>query len=211
MTSKEFYDQIKEWFDNDILEHEMTVFLDEDVYRHIRFNKPGTGIQLFNLTTFPDHLCISGDMGTYVFSRVEDMFRFFRNGKMGINPSYWGEKLKSISTYGGYEKFNVDDFKESIEERFAVYRDYLDDEELADKIWADIKANVIDYANDDGDGFIAMSSAHEYKYEDRIEDIEIRDIFQDFWEHPCTRYEQNYIWCLHAIVYGINEYDKIKG
>ena len=223
MNSKEYYDQVKKWFDIEIVDHEMRIHLDDGLYRHIRYQKPGTGVQYFNLTTFPHHLCISGDMGTYVFSRVEDMFGFFRDPGMskGINLGYWGEKLKSVSTFGGYEKFNVEEFKECVETRFIEYRDYLDDGDLADKIWAGIKATVVDPANDDGDGWVAMQSAIEYKYQeeddrtfkDVLESkkvIEIENIFQDFGETGCNRYEHNYIWCLWAIVHGIKMYDEFK-
>jgi len=210
MTCKEYYDQIKERFDKEIVEHEMTIHQDRGLYRHIVFAVPGTNIYHFNLTTFPNYLIISGDMGTYAFSRVEDMFRFFRNERICINPSYWGEKLKSISTNGGYEKFNVDEFKQGVEESFEAYREYLDDKELADKIWADIKMTVIDPANDDGAGWVAMQSAIEYRYEDILADINIGNIFQDFWEHSCNRFDYNYIWCLWAIVHGIKMYDEFK-
>ena len=212
MNSKEEYDQIKKYFDKEIADHVMTIHQDSGLYRHIRFAKPGTGIYHFCLTTFPGHLCISGDMGAFVFSRVEDMFSFFRSPGMsqGINPSYWGEKLKSISTNGGYEKFDVDEFKENVEEWFASFREDLDNEELADKIWADIKARVVDPATTDGDGWEAMQSAIYYEYDDMVADIQVRNIFQDFWEHSCTRYNHNYIWCLWAIVHGIKMYDEAK-
>lgn len=210
MNSQEYYDQIKGWFDNDIINHKMKIMQDNGLFRHIRFAVPGTSIQYFNLTTFPHHLCISGDMGTFVFSRVEDMFRFFRNDRMVINPSYWGEKLQSISTNGGYKKFNIDEFKESVEQWFVEFRDCLDDGELADKVWADIKYSVLT-DNDDGDGWVAMRGAIDYVYDDYENDIKIENIFQDFWEQSCTRYSINYIWCLHAIVYGINKYDEFKG
>ena len=41
-------------------------------------------------------LIASGDVGTYVFSRLADMFEFFRSpmtsdGRLYINDSYWAE------------------------------------------------------------------------------------------------------------------------
>jgi len=210
LNSKEYYYQIKKWFDKEIPDHEMKIHLDNGLYRHIHYQKPGTGVQYFSITTFPHHLCISGDMGTYVFSRVEDMFKFFRNDGNIINPSYWGEKLKSISTFGGYEKFNVDEFKEQVEFSFNGFREDIDDSELADKIWADIKARVVDPANDDGDGWETMRSAMEYKYVDIDDGTEIGNIFQDFGETGCNRYTHNYIWCLWAIVHAIKMYDEFK-
>lgn len=50
------------------------------------------------------YLCYTGDMGTYVFQRLTDMFEFFRTdreykkrngGKLAVNLSYWGEKLQA--------------------------------------------------------------------------------------------------------------------
>ena len=215
MSSKEQYDQVKEWFDKDILEHEMTIQHDDGLFRHIRFAKPGTGIDYFNLTTFPNHLCISGDRGTYVFSRVEDMFRFFRNDRNTINPSYWGEKLESLSRLGGYKRFSVEEFQEQVTDWFKQYRYDAEDKELMDKIWADIKGRVIGPANDEGWGWEAMRSVLEYKYEEKYDDgfpvpdgIEVKNIFDDFGEHECSRYEGNYLWCLWAIIHGIKMYDE---
>ena len=210
MTSKEYYEQIKRWFDNDILNHKMKIMQDDGLFRHIRFAVPGTSIQYFNLTTFPHYLCISGDMGTFVFSRVEDMFRFFRNDRMTINPSYWGEKLQSISTNGGYEKFSVEEFQIDVEELALEWCHDFDDEKLAKKVMADIKETVVDRANDDGEGWEAMRAAIEYKYVDIDDDIEIEGMFQNFGEVGCNRYSVNYIWCLWAIIHGIKMYDEFK-
>lgn len=88
-----------ERFLDDVAKHEMTVLADQGNVRHLSFRAPGTVIQHFNLTTWPNHLCVSGDMGTYVFSRLEDMFDFFRENK--INPGYWHEKLKANCTFAG--------------------------------------------------------------------------------------------------------------
>jgi hypothetical protein len=91
-----------ERFLSDVATHEMTVVADEGNVRHLLFKAPDTVTQYFNLTTWPDHLCISGDMGTYVFSRLEDMFDFFRENK--INPGYWHEKVKADCTFFGSRK-----------------------------------------------------------------------------------------------------------
>ncbi len=79
-------------FKKDVSEHQMNVIKNEGVYRHLTFQKPGTSVYYFEIITTPGLLTINGDMGTYVFSRLHDMFEFFGD-KQGINPSYWGEKL----------------------------------------------------------------------------------------------------------------------
>ena len=102
-------------FLKDVSDHQMAVILDDETNRHIRFRKPGTICYGFDLITWPGHLCIAGDCGTYVFSHIKDMFGFFRAGDwwgkkerketLFINPVYWGEKLRSIGTNAGYKEF----------------------------------------------------------------------------------------------------------
>ena len=70
-----------EQFLRDVAEHTMTVIREDGVSRHIRFAKPGTSCMHFDLITWPGYLCYTGDMGTYVFQRLTDMFEFFRTDR----------------------------------------------------------------------------------------------------------------------------------
>ncbi|WP_026300935.1 hypothetical protein, partial [Thioalkalivibrio sp. ALE23] len=63
--------------------HQITIEKDEGEYRSIRFSAPNTVINSFTLTTWPGYIAISGDLGTYVFCRLPDMFEFFRQGAHG--------------------------------------------------------------------------------------------------------------------------------
>lgn len=83
-------------FLNDVKNHELIIHKDDGIYRHITLRDPKTINLLFNITTFPDYLVITGDMGTITFSRVDDMFKFFRNDELNINPNYWAEKIQAI-------------------------------------------------------------------------------------------------------------------
>lgn len=85
-------------FRKDVAQHRMTVIHDHGVHRHLRFGKPGDSNLSFQITTWPGYLCYSGDMGCYVFFRVEDMFRFFRGER--INPGYWAEKVQAEDREG---------------------------------------------------------------------------------------------------------------
>ena len=73
--------------------HELKIIKDDGVYRHMRFGDPDTIIYSMHVTTWPGHLAVTGDMGTYLFSRIEDMFKFFRHDRP--NPQYWAEKCQA--------------------------------------------------------------------------------------------------------------------
>ena len=79
---------IKQIFLNDVKDHQMTIVRDDNIGRHLRFSKPGTSCMSFDLITWPGYLCCTGDMGTYVFKRLPDMFEFFRTkSNEGIHVS----------------------------------------------------------------------------------------------------------------------------
>ena len=86
-------------FLEDIKDHRLTVRVNRGTDRHLHFSKPGSIDQSFDLVTWPGHLCYTGDMGTYVFERLPDMFTFFRmkegvvDPALPINPGLvWGIK-----------------------------------------------------------------------------------------------------------------------
>ena len=54
----------------DVAEHKLTVLHDEGLYRHLRFQKPGTGFYWFDLITWPGNLAFKGDMGGFMFARI---------------------------------------------------------------------------------------------------------------------------------------------
>ena len=83
-----------EQFLRDVDHHNMSVMHESGVYRHLRFRQPDTGNMWFDLVTWPGFLTISGDMGTWTFARLPDMFEFFRDSKLRINCDYWAEKLQ---------------------------------------------------------------------------------------------------------------------
>lgn len=96
MSTRDSIEAARAQFENETLDHRMTVLHDDGVYRHLRFAKPGTGMWSWSIVTWPGHLAVSGDIGDgWIFERENDMLRFFsRNGhQAGINPSYWSEKL----------------------------------------------------------------------------------------------------------------------
>jgi hypothetical protein len=86
---------VDETFDKDVSLHEMTIEQDSGVYRCISFKNPSSINYHFRLTTWPGHLAISGDMGDFMFCRLQDMFEFFRGP---LSVGYWKEKCVAGET-----------------------------------------------------------------------------------------------------------------
>ena len=141
-----------EQFLKDVTAHKMRVDLDAGKHRHLIFR--GTSNNMwFELVTWPGSLTISGDMGTWTFSRPPDMFNFFR-GEMKINPSYWAEKLQhgNFSVRDGGRVWDQDKFQERLIEQLQMH--FEDEPEK----FAEVKASVEDevFRCHDGDGADVM-------------------------------------------------------
>lgn len=110
---------IKDRFLRNVKDHKLTVLLDNGIHRHLHFSNPEQFAYYFHLTTWPGYLCISGDMGCYVFCRVEDMFTFFRSDKGNINPHYWSEKLQASKN--APEEFSEETFESRLRHEIDSY------------------------------------------------------------------------------------------
>lgn len=195
-------------FLEDVSNHAMEVVRDDGVYRHLIFRQhEHSWLHWFEIVTWPGALSIRGDVGTYVFSRVEDMFKFFRSngtgGKLPINDGYWAEKLIASDCNGrrgeGVMRFDPDIFRDEVRRRYAEHiranmrgmpderkslRDALDDE-------------VIAYADEENE---ALRAAGSFEHDGFM--------LTDFWEVECRQYTAQFIWSLYAIVWAIQQYDK---
>ena len=179
-------------FLEDVKDHEMTIIQDDEL-RFIRFSNKASSNYWFDLITWPGYLCISGDCGTFVFSRIRDMFEFFRSDptrsdrKLPINPQYWGEKVIA----GKIEEYSSDEFRKSIKDYYDSYGQDQDKE-----CWQAIESDVLSQADDKP---WAYRAAYDFEYKNFR--------FQDFFEYSLTEYTVSFIWCLYAIVWGIIKYD----
>lgn len=118
-------EQERERFERDTAEHALTVKLDDGLYRHLRFQKPGSWQYGYDLVTWPGFLAYTGDMGEYLFARTADMFDFFAAGP-GINPDYWGEKLKGPG-HDTHRVFSPERYREQLVAHGALDNLALDD------------------------------------------------------------------------------------
>lgn len=194
------YSCTQERFLSDIENHTMEIKKDDGLYRHLRFSNNGSNIYRFDLVTWPGVLCIEGDCGSFIFSRLPDMFNFFggyEGDEIKINPSYWGEKLISISDKHHIKKFDREKFEKVIWDNFNDH-EWESDEE------GDISKNIVketlkeDLENKE----FGFRSAHDYLYYFDKEGF----TFIDSFEFDITQYTFHYIWNLYAIVWGIQTY-----
>jgi len=212
----------EEMFLKDVEQHSMAVLRDDGVNRHIRFKAAGTMIEHFDLITWPGYLCYTGDMGTYVFRRLEDMFEFFRTDRqynrsrgreLGINLSYWAEKLEAVDrsgSGGSYQEFCEDKFTRAVIGdliqwiRSNSYRTTKDERR---ELWDAVMHNVIGEDSDSG-GYRKQAAAHDFNH--HINHDVGNFYFQDFWDHDVTKYTGRFIWCCYALAWGIQQYDNSK-
>lgn len=185
----------EERFLQDVADHQMTVLRDDGVFRHLRFRQHDTICMSFDLITWPGYLCYCGDMGTYVFSRLEDMFEFFRSrdGQLRINLSYWAEKVKAQDVRGPIEEYSPDTFRACIQE-------WLDDHDATDEVREEVEDRVLAHAEDGED--MARRAADEFEHD--------KFRFADFFEADLMEYTFRYTWCCFAVVWGIKQYDKAQ-
>jgi hypothetical protein len=219
----------EESFLKDVSNHSMTVLLDQGVYRHLSFSNNGSSTKKFDIVTWPGFLAYSGDMGCFVFLRLKDMFEFFRNYKdkkeLQINPSYWGEKLQAVDRdgyYPGHKEYSPEKFKERVEEKVKEWIEEFEGEydsseheqfeqkkDFAEDIKAVIEEEVLRYA-DDGE-YKAHEVLRDFCFEytaNRFTNSQ-KFKFSDTWEWDLKDYTYRYIWCLYALVWGIEKYDSL--
>lgn len=215
-------------FLEDIKDHRMEIIRDAGVYRHIRFKRPDTICRYFDLITWPGYLCYTGDMGTYVFTRLRDMFEFFRRTESQqpyrIDFRYWAEKCEASDRGDGIKKFSQDKFRRNVLEYVGNREEAArpDPEEEAEEFakhaaaYAELRQAIEEEVlGCDGNGVRAFDAANDFIHEDgeaweAYYGKGARFEFVDFWEWDHTEYTQRFLWCCHALVWGIQQYDQAK-
>lgn len=192
-------------FDSDVCAHQMAVLLDQGIYRHLRFKRPGQSAYWFDIITAPGILVFTGDMGGYTFRRVEDMFQFFRHER--INPGYWAEKVEAESKTIGVATFSPDKFRrivfEYVRDWVRKNRDRCTREERRE-LWDEITNDVL---RADENGVRMFDAANEFQHK---LNADCKFHFQDFWEHDFDEFTYSFIWCCRALVWAIAKYDATK-
>jgi len=194
-------------FLSDIENHTIKIIKNDGVYRHINCSNNGSSVHGFNIITWPNHLCIEGDMGCTVFSRINDMFNFFwmdRNdfnnktgNELNINPCYWREKI--VSAKGDVFKFNKERFLNSCQEYLDEFIDDCDwDEDTRDALINEWEYEIFQYDSED----ICKGQVNDFHFSwggnEFTFDLHELDTGNEYSIH--------YIWQLYAIVWTIKQY-----
>ena len=192
-----------EKFLDDVKNHELTIHQNNGVYRHLAFKNPDGYNRYFNITTFPNFLVITGDMGALVFFRVnDDMFNFFRSDDLKINPDYWAEKIQSTSWRAkdaSFSEFDIDIIK-------AYAKEALDDFLKDNMLSRFDKEELLEEFD-----WKILKSEDEYEIIEEIRNFNCNGFnFVEFSEENYRVHTYAYIWLCYAIVWGIQKFDEVN-
>lgn len=202
-------------FEKDTAEHQMEVLLDNGVYRHLRFKRPGSHSFWFDIVTWPGYLAISGDMSDSMFTRLHDMFEFFRweddreePKQLRINPGYWAEKC--VANDGDKREFRAELFEALVRQRFDEFIDeHRDDDDgepaWAPQLWEELEDEVLQCS----DETVAEAIGAMDRFEPSQDELFARFRFTDAWEYgnELQDYTFHFYWRLYAIAYAVRAYD----
>lgn len=198
------YQPTQAQFDNDVATGRMEILRDDGLYRHLRFRFSGGGFRWFDIVTWPDRLVITGDCETYTFSRLTDMFEFFRSGGVRINPSYWQEKI--LDGRCRARSFDWDRFRAAALAEFDQRKADAGGEDLRAAARQDLE-DALDAAEPDEWGAVDLLRSYRY----------CPDVYsgKPYFEFDLSDgapdgkgWDYHYIWCCRAIAWAIRQYDE---
>lgn len=190
-------------FSEEIARHTMTVIRDAGLYRHLRFRRPDTTCMQFDILTWPGHLCYTGDMGSYLFRRLNDMLELFRRGAsrrpFEIDFSYCAEKAEAIDRCDGLRRWDAELFRREVRAYFEQWlEDSRDDisEDRKKALWQELEDEVLAQA-DEGE-WSAMHALFTFESDGfYLRDFELN---HESWSY-------RFMWCCHALEWAIEQYD----
>ncbi len=219
-------------------DHKMTIEHDDGVFRSLVFARPGTSIYKFRICTWPGHLAITGDLNSYVFSRLYDMFEFFSHDndpasmRLEINADYWAEKLDAAATRSDLrgKAIDVRHIKREVVQAFRELPDSLFASKLelggAEQMtpegnrrterldaFRDLRLEFLDNLHEDDDE-VSVRSALQNLSVSSLYTREYQDqtLIYDPWDMhvASSHYNFGYLLSCYAIVWGIKRYYQAK-
>lgn len=199
-------------FVRDVADHRLQVIREDGLYRHLRFKRPGSSAYYFDLVTWPGYLAVTGDMGTWTFSRISDMFEFFTDAHFGrresflINPGYWSEKFEAGAGRGRSEspcyEFDGQAFDKGLQEWLASYLEDCDDEDNQQEAKEAIQGLTGNDFRTESDAYHALNDAF---FPSDVSSYDISDGMGSM-----LTYAHHYLWICYGIVWGIERYRTTK-
>lgn len=196
---KSFKKQTRDWT--------YVVTQDNGVNRRIVHSKLGSFYR-YEVVTWPGKLHIGGEIpgpdSEYTFTRLADMFEFFRpRGEITpskVNLHYWSEKLSNRGRPDAkeYTKAALD---RQVREHVSDLREGFYDRETAEAMVAKVWEL---YRNHHSMGALyEREGAAEF-----LRDLEYAEVASDTWEWDLTDYKPSFVYSCVAIVFAIQEWDR---
>jgi hypothetical protein len=183
-------------FNKDVATHQMTVHRSVGVYRHLSFGIPGSSVMRFDVITWPGYLAFTGDMGTYVFRRLKDMFEFFRHD--APNFDYWSEKVEAEDRISAVREFDAAEFRAVIYDEWKQSReDYTHAERRA--ISAELREMLEGFDGSEEAAYQALSDFECHGYS-----------FHDLGDYDFKIFTLRFRWCCYALVWAIKVFDALN-
>lgn len=190
--------RMKEIFARQTENHVMEIRLNNNIYRHLYFKNPNLFAHWFEIVTFPGVLVYNGYHGCYCFSRINDMFEFFRN--QNPNPCYWQEKILDRRE-GGL----IYSGKEVQKHLHEVWQDFCEEHK---GIWT--KEEKQDYTREFEEEILDKCYCPE-----EFKALGCTELDSGFFFDPCELdpriYSEQYLWACCAIPWAIAQFDKAQG
>lgn len=195
-------------FHSDIAKHAVSVLRDDGLYRHLRCSSGGYAYS-FDVITWPGYLCYAGDMGCFVFTRLPDMFEFFRGRRTAlIDRGYLAEKAVAADKHDGLRQYSENRFQSAVKDDVDsfVEANQLSEADAA-QLWQSVEDMVL-LSGDNVQDAIAAASGFRWAPND-LGDTRGQEVFPDFWEHELEDYTSRFVWCCYAVPWAIEQYDAI--
>lgn len=193
----EAMEKAKERFEKDTANHVLEIRHDDGLYRHLRFARPESSIFHYSIATWPGYLAIAGDVPTYIFSRESDMLTFFERCHGSPDPVYLSGKLSGEFKT---KRYSPEAFKKRVQEWLdEQVADLGDDarEFLREAVQTELLSRAPGFEEEARPLLESFSAESAY--------MECRTI-RDSYEWDLTEWDQNFLWCLWAIVAGVKQY-----
>lgn len=195
-------------FIRDVSSHQLEVIREDGLYRHLRFSRPTTRAYSFDIVTWPGYLTVTGDMGTWTFSRITDMFDFFGGARESfyINPGYWSEKFEAGTGRSRHDspcyEFDGKAFDKGLQEWLESYLEDCEDEDDATTAKEAVRELTGNDFSRESYAYHALNDAY------LPNDVSSYDISEGMGLSMAHSF--HYLWICYAIAWGIERYNNKK-
>lgn len=188
-------------FLRDVANHKLTILRNDGLYRHFRMSN-GSSFYQYDVITFPGHLIFTGDLGTFVYARIDDMFQFFRGRHLAshIDLRYLAEKCIAEDKPDGVRRFADED------EFIAIARDIVaelldTDDDFDQEQIVDAMARIGDHAR--------LRETHDERFRGFCDTCRGRALSDDpeAYYGRFELYTGRFVIAAFAIPWGIEQFD----